>query len=265
MVEEPVDHLNNDLAERGKARHAQHPAFLFEPPKESSSPYINRFLSADTIVPGYANPQNLNRYSYVVNNPLKFTDPTGHMADPGEGGGTINSTKYPCAGMMGLSRDICRNGQKNKPKNDDEIADFLLPARNSGSKITGTLNGAMFVGWQGSLTLVTTSDGYAQWYEESALGAQLINAGWSLTQGNIDGLSSTADYAGPATGAFLNAGPATVVWWQAKDKSTKGFDSGISIGILPLELGTARVNAQPLREPFRINLFFCRLISMCGR
>ena len=65
----------------------------------------------------------------------------------------------------------------------------------------------MFVGWQGSLTLVTTSDGYAQWYEESALGAQLINAGWSLTQGNIDGLSSTADYAGPATEAFLNAGP----------------------------------------------------------
>jgi hypothetical protein len=42
------------------------------------SPYINRFLSADTIVPGYVNPQNLNRYSYVMNNPVKLTDPTGH-------------------------------------------------------------------------------------------------------------------------------------------------------------------------------------------
>jgi hypothetical protein len=29
-------------------------------------------------VPGYANPQNLNRYSYVTNNPLRYTDPTGH-------------------------------------------------------------------------------------------------------------------------------------------------------------------------------------------
>src|SRR5215207_3690305 len=35
-------------------------------------------MSADTIVPGYANPQNLNRYSYVTNNPLRYTDPTGH-------------------------------------------------------------------------------------------------------------------------------------------------------------------------------------------
>jgi RHS repeat-associated protein len=44
------------------------------------SPYINRFLSADTIVPGYTDPQSLNRYSYVNNNPLRYTDPTGHVA-----------------------------------------------------------------------------------------------------------------------------------------------------------------------------------------
>jgi hypothetical protein len=66
-------------------------------------PTIGRFLSADTIVPGSdpltvwpsdgtatpmwgnggkangsQNPQELNRYSYVNNNPLKYTDPTGH-------------------------------------------------------------------------------------------------------------------------------------------------------------------------------------------
>ena len=45
------------------------------------SPKLGRFLSADTIVPGYANPQNLNRYSYVINNPLLYVDPTGHDAD----------------------------------------------------------------------------------------------------------------------------------------------------------------------------------------
>jgi hypothetical protein len=31
------------------------------------------------VIPSYANPQDLNRYSYVNNNPLRYNDPTGHM------------------------------------------------------------------------------------------------------------------------------------------------------------------------------------------
>jgi RHS repeat-associated protein len=42
------------------------------------SPVLGRFLSADTIVPSSNNPQSLNRYSYVYNSPLNFTDPSGH-------------------------------------------------------------------------------------------------------------------------------------------------------------------------------------------
>ena len=41
-------------------------------------PDIGRFVSPDPIVPAPGNPQSLNRYSYVYNNPLKYTDPTGH-------------------------------------------------------------------------------------------------------------------------------------------------------------------------------------------
>ena len=43
-------------------------------------PLIGRFLAADTIVPQPQNPQNLNRYSYVGNQPLGFIDPSGHAA-----------------------------------------------------------------------------------------------------------------------------------------------------------------------------------------
>ena len=41
-------------------------------------PYLARWLSADTLVPDPADPQNFNRYSYVRNSPLHFVDPTGH-------------------------------------------------------------------------------------------------------------------------------------------------------------------------------------------
>ena len=42
-------------------------------------PIIGRFISADTIVPNFADPQSLNRYSYCGNNPIIYTDPNGHV------------------------------------------------------------------------------------------------------------------------------------------------------------------------------------------
>ncbi|MCB0206552.1 MAG: RHS repeat-associated core domain-containing protein [Anaerolineae bacterium] len=41
-------------------------------------PKLGRFLSADTIVPNPSNPQDLNRFAYVRNNPLRFVGPSGH-------------------------------------------------------------------------------------------------------------------------------------------------------------------------------------------
>jgi RHS repeat-associated protein len=41
-------------------------------------PFIGRFITPDTIVPEPYNPQSLNRYSYCLNNPLIYTDPSGH-------------------------------------------------------------------------------------------------------------------------------------------------------------------------------------------
>jgi RHS repeat-associated protein len=38
---------------------------------------FGRFISPDTIVPDPLNPQDLNRYSYVRNSPLNYTDSTG--------------------------------------------------------------------------------------------------------------------------------------------------------------------------------------------
>ena len=40
-------------------------------------PVIGRFISADVFLQDISNPQALNRYSYVLNNPLRYTDPSG--------------------------------------------------------------------------------------------------------------------------------------------------------------------------------------------
>jgi RHS repeat-associated protein len=45
------------------------------------SPYLNRWLQPDTIVPEPSNPQDLNRYAYGRNNPLRFIDPSGHFSE----------------------------------------------------------------------------------------------------------------------------------------------------------------------------------------
>jgi len=39
---------------------------------------LGRFLSADPFVPTPSDPQNFNRYSYVINNPLSYIDPSGY-------------------------------------------------------------------------------------------------------------------------------------------------------------------------------------------
>jgi RHS repeat-associated protein len=46
------------------------------------APYLNRFLTADSIVPDFANPRSLNPYAYAFNNPSNLTDPEGLCPAP---------------------------------------------------------------------------------------------------------------------------------------------------------------------------------------
>ena len=80
-------------------------------------------MSADTIVPGHANPQSLNRYSYVTNNPLRYTDPTGHMLDAGCSMGCSYTPPPPptnyCTTHPGACGNNNNNNGSNNPHNDD--------------------------------------------------------------------------------------------------------------------------------------------------
>jgi len=44
-------------------------------------PFLGRFVSPDPIVPEPETPQAFNRYAYALNNPQRYTDPTGHFSE----------------------------------------------------------------------------------------------------------------------------------------------------------------------------------------
>ena len=48
-------------------------------------PVLGRFVQADSMFPGGTDLQQFNRYTYVSNNPLVYTDPTGHWGAQQQG------------------------------------------------------------------------------------------------------------------------------------------------------------------------------------
>lgn len=95
-------------------------------------------------MPSYANPQSLNRYSYVVNNPLRYTDPSGHRPDDGYVGNHNNHfdcEKYP---------QYCNNGKK---KSNKELQDMHPKPEPSGGPIlwiTNFADGGHIPSWDGA-------------------------------------------------------------------------------------------------------------------
>ena len=54
-------------------------------------PLIGRFMSADPYVTNPLELQSFNRYAYVMNNPLRYTDPTGYWGESGSDGDSGDS------------------------------------------------------------------------------------------------------------------------------------------------------------------------------
>jgi RHS repeat-associated protein len=63
-------------------------------------PSVGRFLSPDPLVPDPKSSQGYNRYGYVYNNPLRFSDPSG-FAPRKDGEGTASPPNVACGGDRG--------------------------------------------------------------------------------------------------------------------------------------------------------------------
>jgi RHS repeat-associated protein len=90
------------------------------------SPHLGRFLQPDSIVPEPLNPQALNRYSYVLGNPIKFIDPSGHGVDCGIGTGCVRDPDPTPVTPPIVPPQQNPNGGGNLFKNDGHNLDCAL-------------------------------------------------------------------------------------------------------------------------------------------
>ena len=73
---DPGTHLNTDHKFTSQIHDESIALYWYA--SRAYDPVLGRFVCPDSLVPSPSNPQALNRYSYVLNNPLTFLDLSGH-------------------------------------------------------------------------------------------------------------------------------------------------------------------------------------------
>jgi hypothetical protein len=94
---------------------------------------LGRFTQADSLVPGVGDPQALNRYAYGNNNPIRYSDPSGHLACDEAGncvgsGGMVVPEKFgwpsPAHKASRPNKPIINDKDDNKADNSGESGDY---------------------------------------------------------------------------------------------------------------------------------------------
>ena len=137
-------------------------------------PNLGRFISVDPYVQEPANLQNYNRYSYCLNNPLKYTDPSGEFFT------LLASILCPPLLPIGISMDIGWMSGAHKSNYYPDV-----------SKFEGACKGALSGAFGGSLSIIGG-------------GNIICNVLWGGAQGAITGVFDAALWGDNLGNAFWN-------------------------------------------------------------
>ena len=213
LFSDPADYITS----RGYTGHEHIDAFdLINLNGRAYDPVVGAFLSPDPYVQAPDMPQNLNRYAYCLNNPLKYTDPSGefiHLIAGAVLGGFMNW-------MMGGCQF-----------NLDGLAQFgigaIAGAAGAGVGVgikTASAGASFWAGFVGSPLGINTI--LQVGYTSSFFNGAISGAGAGFTSGSISGFGNgivQGDSFGDALANGLKIGA-----WSA---AIAGINGGISEGL----------------------------------
>ncbi len=153
-------------------------------------PTLARFIQPDTIVPNPGDPQSLNRYSYAANNPVRYTDPSGHYlvleGDPG------SETEFAVR-RQGDTSVVLHGGRVFPNDVEVAIANYELTGDPRYLVRLPEMEGLAGAAMPGTLVNVNTELGYEyrSWRGRvwGAIGAMALGAGMSFKPGSEEGPS----------------------------------------------------------------------------
>jgi RHS repeat-associated protein len=108
-------------------------------------PLVGRFLNADPVVQDATNSQSMNKYSYCLNNPLRYTDPSGYRmaaADEYRNLG-IEVTNFDRFYGFSPNGDNGGGGDGGWGGNGGVLPGWYTPASNLGQQLYNTANGLL--------------------------------------------------------------------------------------------------------------------------
>jgi RHS repeat-associated protein len=153
-------------------------------------PNLGRFLSVDPVFAFPTNTQSLNPYSYVLNNPLSYTDPTGYTPDCATGQSGCNLSDIKAKDIESVQKTS--NGQ------------LVVNTKDGKSYAVDSASGLKDQKTGGTFSINFTGNGYAK--TEMANAAQTkptdtasINSPESTARTEATGTSVTASGAGAQT------------------------------------------------------------------
>ncbi len=158
-------------------------------------PILARMLSPDNEVKFPHSTQNYNRYSYVLNNPLRYIDPTGE--EP--------VTAILIGAAIGAAIGVTTNGIKNISSHRPFFKGAVKPA------VFGAISGAVSAGI-GSLATSALSSGYSQ---ASVNFLQAFLHGYSGAIYNIvDGSNPVSGFASGAISSYTGSLIGDLQWGE---------------------------------------------------